>query len=1301
MASIESLGIGSGLLTTDLVDKIISAERKPTELRLDRRQTSIEAKITAYGAFRSVLDKVRSGAAGLADQNFIKSTTASSSNESALTATTGSNTSPGSYQIAIDNVATSHSLASKSYASVSDTLGTGSVTFKLGTTSYDPATGDYNSFEQNPDKVATTIELTSENNTLTGIRDTINKEVAGVSASIVYDGTGYRMLLTSDATGEKTSMEITVDGDAGLQALAYNATQNDPNSNMDETQQGEDAALRINGLEVTSESNTLTKVIEGVTLNVKEATTSDLTLNIGRNSGEVADRMEAFVTSYNEFKTVYDELNKFDPDEQVGGLLLGDSAVRRAYNQVRSGMTAIVENLTGADFRSLADVGLESDREENFLFKFDRTKFIAALNENADSMAGLLANQQTITDSQIKYITKTSDTQPGTYDISISQAASQAQWTGLSSDELGFASDLVIGGGNDEFTMELNGTSKTVTLEQGSYSSGEDLALMLQNSINSAFAGTSHSISASFDAANQRLELTSSKFGSNSSINFTSVDPTLASTLGLTEAGYGQVAGQYYSHLDDAGFGAATPSGTLAVAENEGIDFSENTVSFDLTLGGTGATDGTHSITLDENWSDIIDTDGNVTTDRDRTDVLAYVQSELNNAGLNGVVTAQFDSSDRLRFYTEPMAGAQTLDIGNINVTGTDPLGLQVGGGTSGVTTLGSEFVISYSNRMSDATSGNIVVPDGTYETSADLAAAIESAINADAAIQAGAAGATTTKGSRDLSGAIDFVADPAQFQFDLNGTDYTVDVTANGADNLDSIQQAIDATVGAGVVTASLDANGLVLSTNATGSAQRLEMTKDGKGATTDVGTVDLSVGKNFSATPATFTLNVDGVDINVTVDGDGTQGTNDAQSNLSVIQQGLDNALSSAGGGGEFQAGDVVARLDASNRLYFETLSKNGTATEGTYGADATVQLTNVDANAAAELGLSDQTTTINGADGFGIDLGLYQGFDAQSTVTYEQDETGNGRFSISFGNETQVQFDSVNDAAKTQLGFSTPTGKEGDAVTGTDVEGTINGFKAQGSGQYLTASDGSEVATSGYLQGGAAADFTSAVNIDASNDNMTVVIDGVESGTISLTHGAYTTGDALAAELRDQINADAALVAADKKVTVSYDEDTNKFTIESVNKGSDSSVSLSAIDSAAIDVFGMTTTTAGVQGEDATDGFNPAAGLMLRINGTAEGDRGSITLIQGIFDKMNNTLKDMLGSSGLITQRELGLDKDLDSIDEDRERLETRIEAMEQRLKSKFLYNDQIISQLKTTEDFLSQQFEILAAGITGKK
>jgi len=1293
MASVSSLGIGSGILKPELLESILAAEREATELRLTQRQNKTDAKISAYAEVRKALDSVRAASDALSNSSLVMGTSATTSDDTILSASTDSSARPGSYRIDVDRVANAHSLASKNYGTTTAAVGLGQLTFTLGTTSYDENTGDYNGFEQNEAQTPVTIDITSDNNTLSGIRDTINAEVDGVTASIVYDGSGYRLQLTSDETGEKTSMEITASGDAGLQALAYNGAQNDPNSNMTETQRGADAVMRVNGLEITSASNNITQAIEGVTINLLQQSSDTINLSISRNTSDVVDKMQDYVDAFNYFKKVYKEVTRFDPDQRdSAGLLLGEGSLRQGYEQIRSSMNKSIEGLVGSDYSSLTQLGLEVDPNNDFLLTFDQSALRTAMSKDASGVAALLANQQQVGDSQIKYVGQGIDTKPGNYDIFIEKAATQARWQGLSTESLGFASDLVIGGSNDQFGLSLGGVMRDVELEQGSYDNGDDLAQMIQNSINKAYSGTGKAVSVDFDASSQSLSITSSEFGSSSTININDMDATLANTLGLSSATFGGVDGQSYSSLGAGGFGAQTLPSLNSFAPQDGIDFSDDDVQFDLTLTGT-SNDGTYSISLDEDWTDVLNTDGEVMKKLTRDDALEYIQSELNNAGLAGVVTAKFDASNRLVFHTDAEAGTQTIEISNVTSSGQDPLGLQAGVQSSGVTLSSpAEFEIAFSNRGADVTSGTISVPPGTYETPEELQAAIENAINSDPTVQGGATGASTVKGSRNiLENPIDFAADPAQFTFKLNGTEHTINVNTNGADNLDSIQQALDAELGAGVVTASTSSGGLVLTTDAAGSAQQLEIIEDGRGASTAAGSVDLSTGIDFSANPASFTLAVDGIDLDITVNTDATAGSNDAQSNLAAIQKAIDSALISTGG--DFKAGDVVAKLDASNQVYFETKSKNGEQTSTTFGADASIELKNTEANAQAALGLADQAPAVNGADSFGLAKGLYQGFDSQAEVGYEVDEDGNGSFSVSFGNDTQVAFLSVNDVGRAMLGFAPPVGDEADPVTGTDVKGTINGYQATGRGQYLTSQKSSNQATNGYLLGDDGADFTSPVTVDATNNSFKLEIDGVETDTIELTQGVYVSGQSMAAEMKAKINADPNLQASNKKVDVQYDPDTKTFAIFSTTKGEDSTVRMVEIDAGASDYLGMTPTTVGVDGKEASEATNDATGLILRISGSQTGARGSINMVDGVFSQMQQTLDNLIGSTGSLTTREQSLDDELLNIEEDYKKLELRMKAMEDNLVSKFIFNDQIISKLQTTESFLQQHFDAM--------
>lgn len=1298
MASIESLGIGSGVLNNDLVDNIINAERASADLRMDVKTARIEARISAYGALKSSLDKLSSATTSLSLPSTISKTKVTSSDSSLISGSSISNAQTGTFNFNVTEIAKAHSLASKQYTSITDTVGIGTLSFKFGTTSYDGG-GAYLGFVQQSDSNELSITIDSGNNTLSGIRDAINKSNSGVTASIINDGGGYRLLFSSSETGEDFGMEITVSGDAGLQSLAYNASQNDPTSNMMMTQSAQDASLTVNGLAITSATNSLTEVIKGVTINISNETAGkDITLSIKQDTSGLADKINGFLEAYNEYKTIYNELTSYDPDKELGGILLGDSTLRSIQNQVRSTLSSMVEGITDGNVRSLAEIGITTDQFDDFKLRFNQSKFESVLNAQAASVTALMSSSVEPTDSLISYLTRGSDTIPGDYDIEITQAATQGQSIGKTVSGFDFLSPVTVGGSNDSFRIDVDGVTATIALDQGDYATGDDLALMLQTSINSnsTISGKGKSITVEFNAIDKRMEFTSTTFGSSSRVSFSALDATVSNTLGIIVPGQGEVNGAYFTSLNDMAFGASTLPATQAVTSSADMDFSTDSMTFDLTLAGTAASDGLYSITLDQDIGDIYDTDGNLTTDRDRGDVLSYINSELVSQGLSGLVSAEFNSSDRLVFSMVTETGSQTLTLSNVVAARDDLLGLagSAGSTTSGVAVpAGTTFEVAYSNRYGAVTSGTVTVPAATYETGDDIATAIQTAINADVTVLAGASGAETEKGSVDFTNPVDFTSDPAAIEFDWGGSSYILDVAANGADNLASINAAITAIPAlAGNIVATMDNGGIILSTTATGSAQSIQVTKDGGGDKTIAGTVDISAGFDFSVSASAFSLQVDGQSIDVTLDQDA--GTSTAEV-VAYIQQELDTALAATGGGGEFASGDIVVKDDGAGHIYFETASKNGSRTDATFGALAAIEITATDANTIANLGLAIAGPVMAGRDEFGIALGNYVGFDSQSTVSYQQNADGLGRFSISMDNETTIQILNPTTTTSTVLGLDVPNGTESTVVAGLDVEGTINGVEASGRGQYLTASEGSDKATNGYLLGSPGADFTAPVTIDGTNNTLKLTIDGITTNTITLTNGVYTSGEALIADLESQINADTNLKALNKTVDVQYDAATSIFGIFSTETGKNSTVDVTEITTGGATIFGMTINSTGVKGSDAIGTSDPAAGLMLKVLGSQTGSRGSVSFVQGIFDKLTDIFDNLLKHNGVVPSRLANLDGDMEEIAAEKERIDQRISATERRLKAQFLFNDKIISSLKLTENFLTQQFEAMIA------
>jgi flagellar hook-associated protein 2 len=559
--------------------------------------------------------------------------------------------------------------------------------------------------------------------------------------------------------------------------------------------------------------------------------------------------------------------------------------------------------------------------------------------------------------------------------------------------------------------------------------------------------------------------------------------------------------------------------------------------------------------------------------------------------------------------------------------------------------------------------------------------------------------GAETSTGTRDISTNIDFLTTNAGFRLNVSGVEQDVLINTDSGDNVVDIQAALDTAFGAGVVTAALDGTGLKLSSVATGHNEFIEVVSDGSGAKSS-SFADISTGFDFSqpAQNATFTLNLDGVDLAVDVNGDGTSGSNDSQSNLTVIQQAVDAALVASG---QFAAGDITAAVDDSGQLYFESNSKDGVKTAGTFGSGATLSISNLGGTAATSLGMSTETIS-NGYDGVGISQSRTFGYDLDPVVNYNYDvENDTGSFSIQIGGEgTKIGFTELDADAIAFMGLQDVSVYSPSIPTGKDVAGKINGVEASGSGQFLRAVDGNVKATPGYYIGAEAADFSTPVTLDATNNTFKIKIDGVEAEVSLAQPATYISGSAMASALQTAINDTSAFKNEGLSVKVEYTDDptsfaNNKFGIISNTIGSDSSVEITDISGEASNVLGFTRGIGdGERGKDASGAVDDASGLRIKVTGGAVGARGSLTYISGFGDQLKTILDGFLNSrDGLLTGKQNSLEDDLTTIDEDRAKLEARISAQEARLKSQFAYNDAIIQTINTTLDYITQQFDAM--------
>ncbi|RIK14643.1 MAG: flagellar hook protein FliD, partial [Anaerolineae bacterium] len=191
--ALSSPGIGSGLDVNGLVSQLMALEQRPLTL-LNTKEAKLQAQLSAFGSLKGALSSFQSSVAALATPARFTAVKASVADGTVFSASAAPGAAAGSHSIEVQTLAQAQKLRSDVFAATGDSLGSGTLTIQFGTYSG-------GSFTLNPDKAAQTITIGSDKATLSGVRDAINAADAGVSASIVNDGTGYRLVVASKDAG--------------------------------------------------------------------------------------------------------------------------------------------------------------------------------------------------------------------------------------------------------------------------------------------------------------------------------------------------------------------------------------------------------------------------------------------------------------------------------------------------------------------------------------------------------------------------------------------------------------------------------------------------------------------------------------------------------------------------------------------------------------------------------------------------------------------------------------------------------------------------------------------------------------------------------------------------------------------------------------------------------------------------------------------------------------------------------------------------------------------------------------------
>jgi flagellar hook-associated protein 2 len=382
MSGISSLGVGSGLDLNTLLDALVKSERSTAEGPLNRRQFSAQTRLSAFGSLKSAASSLADAVAALED--FKVGRAATSSNDAVVTASAAADAAPGGYRIEVEQLATAQSLATSAadlFTDSTSALGEGTLTLSVG--------GE-----------TAAIEIAAGASSLDDVRDAINASGLDVHAAVVRDGEGYRLLLASDATGTAGEITLTVGGtlDARLASSA-----------MDETIAAQDAMFRLNGLELTSSSNTVDDVLSGVTLELHGVSLAgeSASLTIGTDKDAVRSKLADVVKAYNALIDKIKASSQVSPATQdssssstdstsaatSAGPLVGDSTLRALEQRLGGAFSAPIaaDNEEGGEaaFSSLVEIGLHTDASGRA--SLDTAALDAALDRDDGAVEALVS----------------------------------------------------------------------------------------------------------------------------------------------------------------------------------------------------------------------------------------------------------------------------------------------------------------------------------------------------------------------------------------------------------------------------------------------------------------------------------------------------------------------------------------------------------------------------------------------------------------------------------------------------------------------------------------------------------------------------------------------------------------------------------------------------------------------------------------------------------------------------------------------------------------------------------------------
>lgn len=506
-------GLVSGLDTSSIIEGLLSIQQRQLD-RFEARKQEIQIRQAAFEGIEANVTALQGAAAQLGSftNDLFSIFNAQSSDETIAAAAADSDAVPGTYQFTVTQLATAEQIGSQSYVSSGSEITDGDIVIQVG------------------NRDAVTVSVTTENNTLSGLAEAINASSDDVTASVVNDGSGFRLLLASKHTGADNQINITNNTKVGTGRIDFTGTP---------VQAAQDSQVQLGSgagaITISRPDNTVEDVIPGLTLNLLSADAGkEISVSVSRDSAPAREAIEGFVTAFNNVMSYIDEQTRYDTDTDQAGLLLGNNSTNSIRDQLRGELARTIANVS-TEANRLSSIGISFD--DNGQLQIDSGKLDTALAGNLEGISisdvrNLFALNGQPDSPGISFISGTNDTQISSspWEVNITKAAERASITADNT----VATSVVIDSSNDAFSIEVDGVdSGTLSLTSGTYTQSE-LAEHLESVINQASALGGRDVTVTVN--NDLISIESVIYGTQSEVG--SVGGTAAATLGFSGTEY-------------------------------------------------------------------------------------------------------------------------------------------------------------------------------------------------------------------------------------------------------------------------------------------------------------------------------------------------------------------------------------------------------------------------------------------------------------------------------------------------------------------------------------------------------------------------------------------------------------------------------------------------------------------------------------------------------------------------------------------------------------------------------------------